>query len=120
MYATNGSQHVGTLRWSDESTNTDAAFWPTNQAAPLLLTPPGAWGSGGAAIDGVHQYGSTHIGFGVVHASRWSGSAATYEDWNPPGASSSSIAAASDGLVVGSATVVGGASARVWGDTAHA
>jgi hypothetical protein len=64
----------------------------------------------------VHQYGSTHIGFGVVHPSRWSGSAATYEDWNPPGASSSSIAAASDGLVVGTATVVGGSSARVWGD----
>lgn len=86
---TNGTQHVGTLRYSDESTTVDGAFWKTATGSPTFLTPSVAWGSSATGLDDEHQYGSCNMGFGVVHASRWSGSAASWEDWHVPGASRS-------------------------------
>lgn len=116
--ATNGTQHIGTLRYSDESTTVDAAFWSTPTGYPTFLTPSVAWGSSGAALDDQHQYGSCNMGFGYVHAARWSGSAASWEDWHVAGASRSYIDAAHSGLAIGRAYFGNDLHAIVWGDSA--
>jgi|GEM_PF-973503 len=116
--ATNGSQHVGTLRYSDESTTVDAAFWKTPTGYPTFLTPSVAWGSSAIGLDDEHQYGSTNMGFGVVHAARWSGSAASWEDWHVPGASRSYLYGGDAGLVHGRVYFGNDQRTYVWGDSA--
>ncbi|QDU68661.1 kelch repeat-containing protein [Engelhardtia mirabilis] len=112
---TDGTGYVGTLRFDESSTNGDGAYWPGGSTSFVKLTPPEFWGSGASAIDGGHQYGSAHLGFGVVHAMRWSGSAASYEDFGPEGAGYSAINGARDGQAVGQARFSGVDHAQLWG-----
>jgi hypothetical protein len=114
--ATNGTQHVGTLRRSDESTTVDGAYWTQNIKSATILTPAIAWGSSTVALDGNHQYGSSNMGYGIVYASRWSGSASSWEDWHPAGAGRSYLTGADDGLVIGSGFWGNTHKALVWGD----
>jgi hypothetical protein len=116
--ATNGEQHVGTLRYSDESTVVHGALWKTPTGYPTFLTPSVAWGSSTVALDDLHQYGSCNMGFGVVHAARWSGSAASWEDWHVPGASRSYLEGGDAGLVFGSVYFGNTERTYVWGDSA--
>ncbi len=111
---TDGTRHVGVLRWSDESTTVDAAYWPSSAKFAHILTPASAWGSSAAALDGDNQYGLVNLGYGVNHAARWSGSAASFVDMNPPGSSWSSISGAASGQAVGFATFGGTKHAYVW------
>lgn len=115
--ATNGIQHVGTMRRSDESWTSDGAYWTQNTKSAAILTPQVAWGSSAVALDENHQYGSSNMGFGIVYASRWSGSASSWEDWHPDGAGRSYLTGADDGLVIGSGFFVDGERALVWGDS---
>ncbi|WP_419185798.1 kelch repeat-containing protein [Rohdeia mirabilis] len=113
---TNGTQHVGTLRYSDESTTVDGVFWKTATGSPTWLTPSVAWGSSATGLDDQHQYGSCNMGFGVVHAARWSGSAASWEDWHVPGSSRSYLHTGDGGLVIGTAYFGNDARAYLWGE----
>lgn len=112
--ATDGAQHVGTLRWDESSTNGDGAVWTEPSSWPTFLTPPDAWGSSATAVSDGAQYGSVHLGFGVVHAARWTGSAASFVDLNPPGSSWSYVSGAGDGQAVGRATLGGVHRAALW------
>ena len=74
--------------------------------------PPGAANCGISAVDGSHQFGVAY--FGSEHAARWSGSAGSFEDWNPTGASASYIYTARGGTAGGYATFNGSQHATLW------
>jgi hypothetical protein len=112
---TDGTHHVGTQTFDESSTNGHAFRWSQNNGGPTQMTPPSAWGSGATAIDGDHEFGSVHWGFGVVHAVRWTaGAPGSYVDLHPAGASSSGISGAGSGQQVGGATIGGVAQAGLW------
>lgn len=77
------------------------------------LQPAGATSSGVSAFDAAHQYGTAVFG-GSFHAGRWSGNAASFEDWNPTGASESYIYTANNGTSGGYAKFNGTQKATVW------
>ncbi|MEZ6195468.1 MAG: kelch repeat-containing protein [Planctomycetota bacterium] len=116
---TDGTRILGTQTFDESSTNSHGFLW--NQLGPgaVSLTPSGAWGSSAAAMDGPFQYGSVHLGFGVVHAFRWQGSGATAVDFNPPGSSMSYVSGAGDGLQVGRATFGGVPTPGIWAGSAE-
>jgi len=111
---TDGTASVGTFTFSDTSTTSDGFFFPGAGTFGFNLTPSVAWGSSVAALEGEHQYGSVNLGFGVVHAAAWSGSAATFVDINPAGSSWSYVLGAGDGQAVGRATFAGQNHAALW------
>ena len=117
---TDGGRHVGGITLNDMSTNGDGALWNTPVQWALLLTPAGAWGSSATALDGDRQFGQVHLGFGVVHAAMWAGSAASFVDLNPPGSSWSYILGAGDGQQVGRATFAGVHRPLLWGGSPEA
>jgi hypothetical protein len=114
-WATDGVQTVGSGVFDESSTNSTGVMW--TGTGGTWLTPSGVWGSGAAAVWGGNQYGSVHVGFGVMHAARWSGSAASFVDMNPPGSPASGIADAWGDQQVGSATVAGLNGAALWTGT---
>ncbi len=82
------------------------------QGPAVNFNPLGATASGIAGVDGSYQYGSAT--FDQVHAGRWNGSAATFEDWNPQGADWSIIYAAESGVAGGYAAYGGTEKAILW------
>ncbi len=112
---TDGSQHVGTMRYDESSTNSAGTIWNFPSASAFTLTPPTMWGSSTTSVDAGRQFGQVHIGFGVVHAAQWAGNAASFVDMNPPGSSWSYITAAGDGQQVGRATFAGVNKPLLWG-----
>ncbi|MEQ8768774.1 MAG: hypothetical protein RL885_33015, partial [Planctomycetota bacterium] len=109
-----GTQMVGTLRWDDTSTTADGALWNAPVKSAIILTPSVAWGSSASAVDDGAQFGSVNLGFGVVHAARWEGNAASFVDINPAGSSWSYVLGAGSGLQVGRATFQGVHHAALW------
>ncbi len=112
-------QFVGTMRWDESSTNADGGLWNAPVKSALILTPGDAWGSSATSVDAGEQFGSVHIGFGVVHAAKWSGSSSSHIDVNPPGSSWSYITAAADGQQVGRATFAGEHRPMLWSGSAE-
>ena len=115
---TDGAQHAGSGRYDEGSTNSDAFRWVGTGSASNL-TPATVWGGSAVAVDSGLQFGSVHIGFGVVHAAMWSGTASSFVDMHPPvtGSGRSYITAASDGLQVGQIFYGNTAQPGMWGGT---
>lgn len=115
---TDGQHHVGTLHFDDSSTTSDGHYWPASQKFAIKLTPSGDWGSSATCLDAGHQYGSVVHPFATVHAAKWSGTAASFENLNPIGSTWSYISDADDGLQVGRATFGGAHHAGLWSGSA--
>ena len=115
---TDGTHHVGTQRFDESSTNSDGFYWPQSNSGAIKLTPPPSWGSGCAAIDGGQEFGSVHIGYGVVHAALWDETSSSHQDLNPAGSSWSYILGAGSGQQVGRATFGGVHQAGLWSGSA--
>lgn len=115
---TDGQHHAGGQRFDETATVSHGFHWPSTTAlSPVNLTPTVAWGSSASAVDRGHQYGSVNLGYGVVHAARWSGSSGTFRDMTPASSGLSWVSGAGDGLQVGRATLSGSVTYGVWADT---
>lgn len=116
---TDGTHHVGSMRYDEGSTSGHAAYWPKSQKSAINLTPAGDWGSSASAIFGGEQFGSVVHPFASVHAAKWSGTAASFENLNPTGSTWSYILDASEGAQVGRVTFAGVHHAGLWGGSAQ-
>jgi hypothetical protein len=119
--ATDGTHHVGTMRFDESSTHADGFYWPGTSKFAVELTPAGFHGSSATALDGDLVFGNVHLAFGVVHAAKWQGgSGASFVDLNPPGSTWSYVLGAGDGQQVGRATIAGTHQAGMWsGDASN-
>lgn len=77
------------------------------------LHPDGATESGAYGVSGEHQAGYARVG-GSDHASRWSGSAASWVDLHPASAAESFVYGMDGDLQVGWARVAGSEHASLW------
>jgi hypothetical protein len=115
---TDGALHVGGASWDDASGNaySRAAIFPPPNHNYLSLHPTGYSNSSSTAIDGEHQFGSANTPFPgpTTHAGMWTGTAASFVDLHPPGASRSWIGHAADGQQVGSAEIGGTLTSGTW------
>lgn len=115
---TDGQHHVGTLRYDESSTTSHGHYWLTSQKSAVKLTPSGDWGSSATSMFGDNQFGSVVHPFATVHAAKWSGSAASFENLNPAGSTWSYILDADEGAQVGRATIGSVHRAGLWGGSA--
>ena len=104
---TDGAAFVGSISTDDEVGNyfIRATIWSPPNYWGASLHPAGVANSGLSGMDGNDQFGWIHTPYPgpVQHAAKWSGSAASFVDMHPPGASRSSIGDAGDGQQVGAA-----------------
>ncbi|MCX6377846.1 MAG: hypothetical protein NTU88_17750, partial [Armatimonadetes bacterium] len=82
------------------------------------LNPSGATQSCAFAVSGGQQVGRAEIG-GDLHASLWSGTAASWVDLHPLGATDSQAYGVSGGKQVGHAKIGGNEHAGLWSGTAQ-
>ncbi|HED53852.1 MAG TPA: hypothetical protein ENJ00_06590 [Phycisphaerales bacterium] len=105
MNGTDGTSIVGTGSYDDAVGNyfSRAVIWQGADFSFASSIHPsvGNTNSSLIAVDGNTQFGNVTFTFGGVHAGIWQGSAASFVDLNPAGATKSTATDASDGQQVG-------------------
>lgn len=101
-YQIKGDWQVGAT-WPGPPTSSRAALWNNTAGSHVDLHPVGFSNTSAFCLDGPYQFGqgSSPAWHNVERPIRWSGTAASWVDFTPPGGDRGSIAEARQGVQVG-------------------